>query len=164
MQQESSLYRRQFLKLMLIVGGLAGCRGLAQDAGPTALATPAGTLPPTVAFSGRFVLQNEAVGYAPNPSGCNRTTLQGVVQDAFGAPVPGAVIRVWAGDPASASILQTDAQGVYSLDVADNLTETAYSLQLVDPSGAILLSDVIIAQAIPSCDLNLLTVNFVGVP
>ena len=157
--KSSQLYRRGFLKLLLLAGGVAGCGKLVQSKAPPG--TPAPTLPPTISLDARFILENDAVGYVPNPAGCNRTTISGVVKDASGAALPGVTIRLWVADPVAASTLTTDAQGQYTVDVATSLTSEAYHLQLVDASGSVLLSDVIVAQAIPNCDLNLLTVNFI---
>src|SRR5688572_10577548 len=116
------LARRAFLKLILLAGA-AGCSPRRQE--PTAtqipLATPAGTLAPTVALAVQFVLENEAVGYGANPAGCDRTTIQGAVRDASGVGVAGMTLRIWASDPAAASTLQTGAHGEYSLDVAQTL-------------------------------------------
>jgi|GEM_PF-2332107 len=156
--KSSQLHRREFLKLLLLAGGVVGCGKLAQSGAPPG--TPAPTLPPTVSWDARFILEGDAVDYAPNPAGCNRTTISGIVKDASGTALPGMIIRLWAADPAAASTLTTDAQGQYTVDVATSLSSEAYHLQLVDASGGILLSDVIVAQTIPNCDLNLLTVNF----
>jgi hypothetical protein len=156
--------RREFLKLMLLAGAAAGCSPRPDDstAAPAPLATPAGTLPSTVALAVQYVLENEAVGYAANPAGCDRTTIQGTVRDAAGTVVPGMTLRIWASDPSTASTLQTGVQGEYALDVAQEIIEQEYHLQLVDASNTVLLSDVIVAQSVPSCDLNLMTVNFVA--
>jgi hypothetical protein len=156
------LARREFLKLMLLAGAAAGCSPRRQERTPTEapLATPAGTLPPTVALAVQFVLENEAVDYAANPAGCDRTTVHGAVRDASGAGVAGLTLRIWASDPTAASTLQTDVQGEYTLDVAQALTEQEYHLQLTDAAGTTLFSDVIVAQAVPSCELNLMIVNF----
>jgi hypothetical protein len=163
-EQNVRLVRREFLKLMLLGVAAAGCSSRPSDptAAPTLLATPAGTLPPTVALAVQFVLENEAVGYTANPVGCDRTTIQGTVHDASGTGVSGMILRIWADDPAAASTLQTGIQGEYALDVAQELTDQEYHLQLVDASNTVLLSDVIVSQAVPSCDLNLMTVNFVA--
>jgi hypothetical protein len=158
------LMRREFLKLILLAGAAAGCSPRPSDptVAPTQLATPAGTLPPTVALAVQFVLENEAVGYAANPAGCDRTTIQGTVRDASGAVISGMTLRIWASDPAAASTLQTGVQGEYALDVAQEITDQEYHLQLMDSSGTVLLSDVIVVQSVPDCALNLMTVNFVA--
>jgi hypothetical protein len=153
------IYRREFLKLLILAGGVVGCGKLATSEAPPG--TPAPKLPATVSLDTRFTLENEAVGYGPNPAGCDRTTIRGVVKDSSGSVQPSLVIRLWAANPAAASTLPIDAQGQYTVDVAKVLSGETYHLQLVDATGSVLLSDVIVAQAIPDCTLNLLTVNFV---
>jgi hypothetical protein len=153
--------RRDFLKLILLAGAAAGCSPRPDDptAAPPPLATPAGTLPSTVALAVQYVLENEAVGYTANPAGCDRTTIQGSVRDASGAFVPGMTLRIWSSNPSTASTLQTGVQGEYVLDVAQEITEQEFHLQLVDASNTLLLSDVIVAQSVPSGKVAKLAIN-----
>lgn len=163
-----SIRRREFLYLVLLSGAAVGCRRVPADpppsATPTALIITA-TPPVTLDVQLRFVLENEAINYHPNPGGCEKTTIQGTVRDASGTPLVGLTIHVWMeGDPQQALILTTGVDGLFSVDIEQALSDKTYDLQLVADAGATLLSDVIVAQAIPSCDLNLIEVNFVAAP
>ena len=156
---DSLFRRRQFLQLIALSGLVAGCRSLARGSdSPTLPAfTLAPTLPPTLTLDIRFALENDAAEYAPNPAGCDRVSMQGRVQGGGDW-----VIRLWSSDPAQVSAVQTDSQGGYAVDVATQLTDATYHLQLFDPASSTLASEIIVVQAIPSCDLNLMTVNFVS--
>jgi len=102
------------------------------------------------------------VSYSADPAGCDRTTIEGRVIDANGTALAGVTIRWWSDDPAGAQVLLTDALGGYKIVVADSLTDATYHLQVVEPATGSSLSDVIVARAIPGCDLNLMTVDFVS--
>jgi hypothetical protein len=152
------LTRRQFLRLLLMAGGLAGCQGLAPNT-PTFTLTgePAGSLSGT-----RFFLEDDAVRYEPHPAGCDRATIHGTVQDAAGVGLSSVTIHIWTGSPDSASVLLTDGQGVYETDVAGGPTDQVYNLQIFDAATGSQLSDVIVAEAVPTCEHNLMTVNFIA--
>jgi hypothetical protein len=155
--------RREFLQLLLLSGAAVGCRRVVPRADSTATPVAITATPPvTLALDLRFELQNQAIDYAPHPEGCDRTTILGAVRDADGGGLAGVTVHVWAEDGSVETMLTTAGDGTFSLDVADGLSETNYYLQLVDPSGAVLLSDVVIAQALPSCDLNLIQLTFVA--
>lgn len=155
---ESLFRRRQFLQLIALSGLVAGCRTLVRGSHSSTMSavTRAPTLPPTLTLDIRFGLENDAVEYAPNPAGCQRISMQGRVQGGGNW-----VLRLWGSDPDQVSAIETDTEGGYAVDVATQLTDTTYHLQLFDPASATLVSDVIVVQAIPSCDLNLMTVNFI---
>jgi hypothetical protein len=156
--------RREFLQLLLLSGAAVGCRRVVPRADSTATPVAITATPPpvTLALDLRFELQNQAIDYAPHPEGCDRTTILGAVRDAGGGGLAGVTVHVWAEDGSVETMLTTAGDGTFSLDVADGLSETNYYLQLVDPSGVVLLSDVVIAQALPSCDLNLIQLTFVA--
>jgi hypothetical protein len=82
--------------------------------------------------------------------------------DADGAGLAGVTIRWWADDPGAAQVILTDALGSYRVVVDSALSDATYHLQIVEPATGSLLSDVIVARAIPSCDLNVMAVNFVS--
>jgi hypothetical protein len=109
-----------------------------------------------------FELENNAISYGPAPS-CNVTIIQGAATGPGGVSLPGLTVRLQAitGGPWQ-DAAQTGEGGDYQIEAAAELSEVTYRLQLVDQSGAP-LSDVVVAQAIPSCDHNLMTVNFVAV-
>ncbi len=155
------LQRRRFLQLLLLSGVAVGCRRLGAD-GQATPTLPWNTLAPTMTLvpALRFELEHQAIAYGPHPGGCDRTTIRGRVYDANGMALPGVAVRVWLQDESWAQSLTTDAQGSYEVDVAQGTSEAVFLLQLVDQANSALLSDVIVAQAIPSCDLNLMTVNF----
>lgn len=153
--------RRGFLHFIMVSGVLAGCQRVltgSPDAPPPVTVKPA----PTRTVDLRFELENQAISYEPHPAGCDRTTIQGSVQDAAGSPLPGITLHIWAEDDQLVQALTTDADGAFSIDVAGELSEETYHIQIVEQDGAVILSDVIIAQAIPSCDLNLIVVNFIA--
>ena len=157
--------RRQFLHLLVLSGVVAGCRHLVPEESTPSPITPIPPVPTvTLTVALRFSPDNDAVDYSPNPAGCDRTTIQGTVRDANGRGVSQIILRVWAQDDSWSGAVMTGEDGFYRVDLADGLTEKIYRLQLVDQSGTTLLSDVVIAPAIPSCDLNLMTVNFVAAP
>lgn len=140
-----------------MAGGLAGCQGLVPN---TAASTP--TSGPSISNL-RFLLEDDAVRYEPHPAGCNRTTIRGTVQDAAGVGLSGVTIHVWTGSPDTASVLLTDGQGAYETDVADGPSDQVYNLQIFDAATGAQLSDVIVAEAVPTCEHNLMTVNFIAV-
>ncbi len=155
------LQRRQFLKILLIAGGLAGCRGLIgnETSEPTPVIPP--VLSPVPAL--RFILEDDAVSYEPHPAGCERTTIRGSVRDITGVGLSGVTIRLWQDDPNAAAALLTDGQGSYETDVDAGLSEQTYHLQIVDQATGAQRSDVIVVTALPSCEHNLMTVNFIAV-
>jgi hypothetical protein len=162
---KKTIARRQFLRLLLMSGAAAGCRRIVPDEQP--VPTPAvitATPPATLTFDLRFELENQAIDYGPHPEGCDRTTIQGGVYDTTGAGLPGITLHVWSDDTDQTSALTTGDDGMFLIDVADGLSEMTYYLQVVEQGGGVLLSDVVIAQALPSCDLNLIQVNFVARP
>jgi hypothetical protein len=110
----------------------------------------------------RFELENNAISYAA-ASTCEQTVIRGAVIGSDGNGLPGLTVRLQAitGGPWQ-DAARTGERGEYEMAVAVELSEVTYRLQLVDSEGAP-LSDVVIAQAIPSCDHNLMTVNFVSV-
>lgn len=109
----------------------------------------------------RFALENDSIAYAAHPRGCDVTSVRGSVRLADGSPLAGMVIRVWADDPSKSTDLVTEADGTYVADIAEGTPRVTYHIQLLDPSKTNRLSDVIIAEATGSCNLNDLTVNFV---
>jgi hypothetical protein len=144
---------------MLISGAVAGCRFVGSvPSSPGSAPLPVGTL----TLDLRYRLENDSIDYSPHAAGCDRTTIRGTVRDAGGNPASGLMVRVWADDPMQATALFTDGGGAYTLDVADALSSAVYHLQLFDAAGLTLLSDVIVAEAIPDCNLNVMTVNFVA--
>ena len=153
---DSGFRRRQFLQLLVLSGAAAGCSRLL----PTEAPAPTSPVGGTGASGLRFELENNAISYATAPS-CEQTVIQGGVIGSDGGGLPGLTVRLQAitnGPWQDAA--QTNERGEYEMAVAEELSEVTYRLQLVDSSGAP-LSDVVVAQAIPSCDHNLMTVNFV---
>jgi hypothetical protein len=154
LQVARQLDRRRFLQLIFLSGVAVGCQRIASP-------TPTGS-PGTLTLDLRFALENAAVDYGPHPRGCDVTSIKGSVHTADGASASDVVVKVWGDDVAQAVTLQTDAGGYYSCDVASSLTNQAFHVQLTDPAATTLLSDVVVAQAVASCDLNLMTINFVA--
>jgi hypothetical protein len=153
---DTGFRRRQFLQLLVLSSAAAGCRRIlpTDTPVPTSTASGAGTT------GLHFQLENDAISYAAAPT-CDRTIIQGGVSGPDGSGLPGLTVRLQAitnGPWEDAA--QTDAGGEYEMEVAAELSEVTYRLQLVDSDGTP-LSDVVVAQAIPSCDHNLMTVNFV---
>jgi hypothetical protein len=109
----------------------------------------------------RFALENDSITYSPHPRGCDATSVRGSVRLADGSPLAGMVVRLWADDPSAPTDLVTGEDGSYAADIAQGTPVTTYHLQLLDPTKNNRLSDVIIAEATGSCQLNDLTVNFV---
>jgi hypothetical protein len=165
------LTRRQFLQLALLSYAAAGCRGasLVPDAEatpsavPPTLRPPGGSAMPTVALDVRFVLHNDAVSYGPPPDEC-QTVIAGQVLGADGRGVLGVQVHVWTEDGSSTALIATNDQGAYQVVLAEEASDLTYLIQLMNESGMVLWSDVIVAQAIPSCDLSMMTVNFVAKP
>lgn len=152
------LDRRRFLQLLALSGAVVGCQGII----PTA---PGGT--PTVSSATltlnlRFALENAAVTYGPHPRGCDVTSIRGSVRAIDGSPAEGIAVHVWADDVGQAIILLTAADGYYSCDVASSTSDDTFYVQLTDQAGTTLYSDVVVAQSAASCNLNLMTVNFVA--
>jgi hypothetical protein len=143
-----------------MAGGLIGCRRLLS--GESAATATSAVSPATLSPRSWFVLQNDAVSYSADQESCGRTTIQGMALDADGAGLAGVTIRWWADDPGAAQVILTDALGSYRVVVDSALSDATYHLQIVEPATGSLLSDVIVAQAIPSCDLNVMAVNFVS--
>lgn len=147
------------MTLALTAGLAAGCQPLAGGVGPTTIAP---TDPPTALPANmRFALENDSIAYAAHPRGCDVTSVRGTVHGPNGAPLPGMVVRLWADDPARPIDMVTGDDGAYSADVAQGIPHATYHIQLLDSAKANRLSDVIIAEATGSCNLNDLTVNFV---
>jgi hypothetical protein len=143
---------------MLLSGAAAGCSRLL----PTEAPAPTSTASSAGGSALHFELENNAISYAAAPT-CEQTIIRGVVSGTDGGGLPGLTVRLQAitnGPWQDAA--QTGEHGEYEMEVAEELSEVTYRLQLVDSSGAP-LSDVVVAQAIPSCDHNLMTVNFVPV-
>ncbi|NDJ51972.1 MAG: hypothetical protein GYB68_02670 [Chloroflexi bacterium] len=160
---KSQTPRRSFLKFGLLTGALVGCQAVGVVPGVPA-ANPTSSLPvaATRTVEIRYQLVGDAVAYSANPNGCDRTTIQGTVRDLAGNGVGSLTVHVWADDGSWDNALLTDGGGFYSVDVMDNVSTLTYKVQLVDSSGAILYSDVVVAQAIPDCNLNLMTLDFVA--
>lgn len=155
-----TISRRQFVILALTAGLAAGCQPLVSG-GPTGAAA-APTDPPTaLPATMRFALENDSITYTAHPRGCDVTSIRGTVTGPGGAPLAGMVIRMWAADPTATTDIVTGNDGTYSADIAQGTPRITYHLQLLDPSKTNRLSDVIIAEATGSCNLNDLTVNFV---
>jgi hypothetical protein len=153
---DTGFRRRQFLQLLVLTGAAAGCRRIL----PTDTSAPTSTASGAGATGLRFQLENDAISYAA-ASTCNQTIIQGGVSGPDGSGLPGLTVRLQAiSNGPWEDAAQTDEKGDYQMEVADELSEVTYRLQLVDSSG-VPLSDVVVAQAIPSCDHNLMTVNFV---
>ncbi|MBN1312046.1 MAG: hypothetical protein JXB30_11565 [Anaerolineae bacterium] len=153
------LDRRRFLHLLILSGAVAGCRRLTPN---TPSAPPTASPGSTLALDLLYALENAAVDYSPHPRGCDVTSIRGSVLDADGSPVAGVLVHVWADDVNQAIRLSTDAGGYYSCDVASSTNNDTYHVQLTDQTATTLFSDVIVVQAVASCDLNLMTVNFVA--
>ena len=155
-----SISRRQFVILALTSGLAASCRPLlsAGTAAPVTNSPAATTALPTGV---RFALENDSISYAAHPRGCDVTSVRGYVHGPGGGPLAGMVIRLWADDPAKATDMVTGDDGTYSADIAQGTPRATYHIQLMDPTKTNRLSDVIIAEATGSCNLNDLTVNFV---
>ena len=155
---DSGFRRRQFLQLLVLSGAAVGCRRVLPTEGPTPPEPTSGT----GATGLRFELENNAISYGAAPS-CDVTIIQGAVTGPNGAALSGLTVRLQAITGGSwQDAAQTDEGGDYQFEAAAELSEVTYRLQLVDSSGTP-LSDVVVAQAIPSCDHNLMTVNFVSV-
>lgn len=158
------MYRRDFLKLLLLSGTMVGCRSLlAGQSTATAPSSPTLVVPPTVILDLRYVLENQAVDYSKHPTGCDQTTIKGTIRDESGMGVKDIVLRIWAEDGSWSQVVISDANGNYAVDVINGTSELTYLIQLYDIQATTILSDAVIVQAIPSCDLNLMTVNFVPV-
>jgi hypothetical protein len=153
------LDRRRFLQLLALSGAVVGCQRLT----PTVPGGTPTTSSATLTLDLRFGLENAAVTYSPHPRGCDVTSIRGSVKTADGSPVAGIVVRVWAEDVNQAITLITDAGGFYSCDVASSTSNDTFYVQLTDQTAMTLFSDVIVAQAASSCNLNLMTVNFVSI-
>jgi len=145
--------------LALTTGLVIGCRPLTSGGSTPQPDSPTAT--PTLPEGLHFKLENDSIAYAAHPRGCDVTTVRGTVRDANGAPLAGLVIRMWADDPAQVTDITTGADGTYYADVAQGTPRATYHIQLMDPTKTNRLSDVIIAEATGSCNLNDLTVNFV---
>jgi hypothetical protein len=145
------MQRRNFLKLALIGGAVTGCasQGIA-----TPVATPGTTL------YGSFHLENDSVQYGAHPRGCDITTIRGQVIGADGQPIDGLQIKLWLDDPGQATIIPTAEDGFYAQDVTQGLVRQTFHLQLFDPASQSTLSEVIVAEAVPDCNLNNMTINF----
>ncbi len=152
------LDRRRFLQLLALSGAVIGCQRLAPAA---PVGTPA-TSSATLTLDLRFVLENAAVSYGPHPRGCDVTSIRGSVRAIDGSPAAGITVHVWADDVSQAITLITSVDGYYSCDVASSTSSDAFHVQLTDQAGTTLYSDVVVAQAAASCNLNLMTVNFVA--
>lgn len=152
--------RRRFLIFSLIAGLAAGCRPVLSTGAPPPQAT-SGASPGTLQPGMRFVLENDSIAYAPHPRGCDVTSVRGSVRLADGSPLRGMIVRIWADDPAKSMDIPTGEDGLYGADLAKGTPHTIFHLQLLDPSKQNRLSDVIVAEATGSCNLNYLTVNFV---
>ena len=163
-----ALSRRQFLKLALLSPLVAGCRSSLLGSGeeptpslePPTLRPPGGTSIPTVTLDLRYALENDAVDYGPS-EGC-QTVIAGRVTGPDGQGVPDVWVRVWTEDESGAALAVTDGVGGYQVIVAPSASEITYLIQLMNESGLTLWSDVVVAQAIPVCDLSQMTVNFVA--
>jgi hypothetical protein len=153
---DSGFRRRQFLQLLVLSGAAVGCRRVLRIDDPTPPTPTAGAGIPNL----HFELENNAISYGSAPS-CDVTIIQGAVTGPGGAALSGLTVRLQAitGGPWQ-DAAQTGEGGDYQFEAAAELSEVTYRLQLVDQSDAP-LSDVVVAQAIPSCDHNLMTVNFV---
>lgn len=149
--------RRRFLQMVVLSGAAVGCQRIV----PT-VPGETSTSPATLVLDLRYVLENAAVAYSPHPRGCDITSIRGSVRSVDGSPVAGIAVRVWPDDISRTITLITAADGYYSCDVAPSTTSDAFHIQLVDPAGTTLYSDVVVAQAAASCSLNLMTVNFVA--
>lgn len=167
----NDLTRRHFLKIALATGVAAGCSpsGYVETAGVTnaqGTALPIPTLDPllTLSLDLRFVPENQAISYAPSPQGCGQTSISGVVRDAAGQGVPGVLVAVSLNGSLIGTSPVTDANGTYEVLVAYGTTGETYSILLSNPAGTVFYSDTVIAEAIPSCEHNLMTVNFVSTP
>jgi len=153
------LDRRRFLQLVALSGAVVGCRRLT----PTTLSSTPTAATTTLALDLLYTLENSAVDYSPHPRGCDVTSIRGSVLAADGSPVDGVLVHVWANDVNQAIRLSTDTGGYYSCDVASSTSDDTFHVQLTDQTASTLFSDVIVVQAVASCDLNLMTVNFVAV-
>jgi hypothetical protein len=152
------LARRPFLKLLAITGGLAGCGPLL-----TRQETPTPTLLPvaTMALNIRYELENQAIDYGRHPAGCSVTGIEGRIGT---SEIPQNVkVHVWDTNGPTDLLLALDATGSYGADVAADLTDGEFNVQVIDTAANSLISDIIIAQAIPQCGLNMMSVNFVAV-
>ncbi len=114
-----------------------------------------------VALELGFVLANDAVDYAPNPSGCDRTIVQGVLQDTAGNGVPDIFVRIRRDGSNIPIAVSTDRTGAYLAEVSEELSDGTYRVQLTDETGSRFLSEPVIAQAIPDCNRNLMQLNFI---
>lgn len=134
-----------------------------EPAQPQATKTPEPT--PTriteVALELGFVLANDAVDYSPSADGCDRTQISGVLQDHAGNGVPDIFVRIRRDGSNIPIAVSTDRNGNYIADVAEELSDHTYRVQLTDETGARILSDPIIAQAIPDCNRNQMVLNFI---
>lgn len=122
---------------------------------------PTATRITEVALELGFVLANDAVNYAPNPAGCDRTVIRGALQDSAGNGVPDIFVRIRRDGSNIPTAVSTNTSGEYLAEVADELSDHTYRVQLTDETGARILSDPIIAQAIPDCNRNMMELNFV---
>lgn len=154
------LSRRRFVILALTTGFVVGCRPLL-PAGTTPSPTESLTQTAGLPAGMRFALENDSIAYAAHPRGCDATTVRGFVRGTDGGALAGMVIRLWADDPSKTTDIITGDDGAYAADIAEGTPRATYHIQLMDPTKTNRLSDVIIAEATGSCNLNDLTVNFV---
>jgi hypothetical protein len=111
-----------------------------------------------------YVLQGDAVEYVTDPDGCVGSTLAGRVVGPDGRGVEGLRVRVWADGDSNVQLARTDADGFYFVRLSDELDDRTYRLLLTDDSGSTVLSEVVVAPAIPDCALNRMVADFVAVP
>lgn len=155
-----TISRRRFVILALTTGLVVGCRPLT-SAGLTPSQPGSPAAASGLSAGMHFALENDSIAYAAHPRGCDVTTVRGSVRGSDGGPLAGMVIRTWADDPAQTTDIVTEADGTYYVDIAQGTPRTTYHIQLMDSTKTNRLSDVIIAEATGSCNLNDLTVNFV---
>lgn len=160
----SGVNRRTLLKAALLSGAVVGCSPAVTAGSSPPVSSASLTQPPAaLTLDIRFKVLNDSINYMPHPRGCDQTTIRGSVQAADGAPQAGLMVRIWESEPAAAISLITDDGGNYAVDVAQGLSGALYHVQLMSSAGDTILSDVIVAQAIPDCAHNFMAINFVAI-
>jgi len=128
---------------------------------PTRTPRPEPTRITDVAYVVGFLLVNDAVNYGRSPDGCDSTIIRGSLQDDSGNGVPDIFVRINREGSNIPIAVSTNSNGAYSVDVDDDLSDGKFRVQLTDETGARILSEPVIAQAIPDCDFNLMELNFI---
>ncbi|MGF1504953.1 MAG: hypothetical protein ACFB51_07455 [Anaerolineae bacterium] len=119
--------------------------------------TAQATLPPGLTF----MLEGNAVEYSAASQGCDRIVVQGAVLLPDGARASGIPVHITTEDGDFDETTQTQDDGLFTIVVSDALVQRVYRVQVLDPVSREPVSDITVAESIPDCALNLMTVIFV---